>query len=158
MGTRHAEQHILPGRPYLVSNGHERTHDVGSKYPCRYIANNLYRAVLRPSGGNHANQPVSTQSVILTHTAGSSRQPKTAWVRLLIWGGPLNRDDIHAAAVLIERAIRDPNTHPHSASQKPSPCRDKDSFVVKPDPYETPDALSCWKAVALGGLFGARCR
>jgi len=30
----------------------------------------------------------------------------------------------------------------------------EDSFVVKPDRYETPDALSCWKAVALGGLFG----
>jgi hypothetical protein len=26
--------------------------------------------------------------------------------------------------------------------------------VVKPGRYETPDALSCWKAVALGGLFG----
>jgi hypothetical protein len=25
---------------------------------------------------------------------------------------------------------------------------------VKPGRYETPDALSCWKAVALGGLFG----
>jgi hypothetical protein len=40
-------------------------------------------------------------------------------------GRPLNRDDIHAAAaVLIERALSDPNTRPHSASRKPSPCRE----------------------------------
>jgi hypothetical protein len=32
---------------------------------------------------------------------------------------------------------------------------EKDSSVVKPDRYETPDALICWKAVALGGLFVA---
>jgi hypothetical protein len=32
-------------------------------------------------------------------------------VRLLILARPLNRDDIHAAAaLLIERALRDPNT------------------------------------------------
>src|SRR5271166_1651816 len=106
MGTRHDEQLILPGGPYLVSIRRQRTHDVGSKYPRRYIGNNLCRVVLRQAGGNHANQPVTTQSVILTHTAGSSRQPKTAWVRLLILGRPLNRDDIHAdAAVLTARAL-----------------------------------------------------
>jgi len=51
-------------------------------------------------------------------------------VSLLILGRPLNRDDIHAAAaVLIERALRDPNTRPHSASQKPSPCREKETVL-----------------------------